>query len=307
MDPSQNGRWLEAASSPRNRSAASLRLLTIAIAIASLLSVTQKAEADEGRARLISYNSEYADGVEATAHVYRAPRNTDATSATRSAMHLASAIRSSGSTLSVVVAVQPHSCAPVYGTGGIPLSFSFSPVAAGDCVSFSAPAPVRPDPRPGQRRRPQASPEELARILADQAMSLAPEPELEVAPAQVGLTGLDSFFWLAEPPQPIAATAAVPGLQVTAEARPVQYVWDFGDGSDHVTEHPGYGWSAGRPGSIPHLYERRGLYDLGVEVIWEARWRQGDGEWQHLGYFSNADDAVYPVRQMVPVLTRTPR
>lgn len=133
------------------------------------------------------------------------------------------------------------------------------------------------------------------------------EPELEIAPAQLGLTGLDSYFWLAEEPRPISAIAQVPGLEVTAEARPVQYVWDFGDGDERVTDHAGRPWTPTRDGNVAHLYESRGRYDLGVEVIWQARWRIGGGGWQHLGYFSNSDTTSYPVRQMVPVLTRSPR
>jgi hypothetical protein len=209
----------------------------------------------------------------------------------------------------VVVAVQPHTCAPVYGSGGIPVSYTFSPIAAGDCVSFAAPAPIEADsePRARPRRRPRPTPEQLARIAADRAIALAMEPELEVAPAQVGLTGLDSYFWLSEEPRPISAVAQVPGLGVTAEARPVQYVWDFGDGDEEVTDHAGRRWSPELEGNVSHLYESRGRYDLRVEVVWQARWRIGDGEWRHLGYFSNSDTTSYPVRQIVPVLTRSPR
>jgi hypothetical protein len=133
------------------------------------------------------------------------------------------------------------------------------------------------------------------------------EPELEVAPAQVGLTGLDSYFWLSEEPRPISASAQVPGLRVTAEARPVQYVWDFGDGDEEVTDHAGRRWSPELEGNVSHLYESRGRYDLRVEVVWQARWRIGGDEWRHLGYFSNSATTSYPVRQIVPVLTRSPR
>ena len=285
----------------------SLRLLLCSAATLALVGVAAPATAD-GDAFVVTKGQDRAPGVSATAFEYLPAkrltnwRGADTPSAQYSSVTKAVSQR-------VVVAVQPHTCAPVYGTGGIPVSYSFSPVASGDCVSFTAPPPVRPGPRPGPgpRRRPRPSPETLARIAADEAMSLASEPELEVAPGAVGLTGLDSYFWLAEPPQPIEAIAQVPGLQVTAEARPVQFVWDFGDGSDHVTDHPGRAWRPETAGTVAHLFERRGNYDLGVEVIWEARWRLGDAAWQHLGYFSNSDATSYPVRQMVPVLTRTPR
>jgi len=138
-------------------------------------------------------------------------------------------------------------------------------------------------------------------------MALAPSPVIEVAPEQTGLTGLDSFFWLAEAPGPITATAGVSGLSVTAEARPVEYVWDFGDGREQVTTDPGRPWTKTSDGSISHLYETKGSYDLGVEIIWRAHWRADDGPWQELGTFSNSAGQPYPVKEVVSVLVPTDR
>ncbi len=146
------------------------------------------------------------------------------------------------------------------------------------------------------------SPEELAAIAADKAMSLAPTPVIEVAPSQVGLTGLDSFVWLKDKPGPITATAGVPGLTVTAEASPVEYVWDFGDGTDVVSATSGRPWSESLPGDISHLYETKGSYVLGVEVIWEARWRVAGGPWQPLGFFANSGSQPYAVKEVVSAL-----
>jgi hypothetical protein len=116
------------------------------------------------------------------------------------------------------------------------------------------------------------------------------------------LTGLDSFFWLAAEPQPIAASAGV----VSAEARPVEYSWDFDDGGHKTTTASGRGWTRRHDGNIAHLYETRGTYDVSVDVIWEARWRLGTGAWQPLGYFTTSDSATYPVRQVVALLVRPP-
>jgi hypothetical protein len=159
------------------------------------------------------------------------------------------------------------------------------------------------DDDPNSRRRP-PSPEELARIAADRAIALAPRPELRLAPRSVGLAGLATYFWLSEEPRPITATAGVRGLTVTAEARPVQYVWDFGDGDDHVTTHHGRRWTRRRPGNVEHTYETSDRYRVGVEVIWQARWRIGGGEWRHLGYFTNSDERPYRVRQIIAMLVR---
>ena len=161
------------------------------------------------------------------------------------------------------------------------------------------------DAEQGRRKRPAGpSPEQSSSLAADRAIALAAEPQLRLAPGRIGLTGLQSFFWLARAPQPITATAGAGGLIVTAEARPVQYRWSFGDGSEKVTEHSGRAWTERVPGDISHTYQTRGAYDLEVEVIWESRWRIGGGAWQHLGYFSNSDTATYPVREMVALLVR---
>jgi hypothetical protein len=135
-------------------------------------------------------------------------------------------------------------------------------------------------------------------------MDLAQDPALEIAPSRIGLTGLDSYFWLAEEPRPVQATATAGGLSVTAEARPVQYVWDFGDDTDKVTDEPGRAWTRWQDGSVAHMYETRARYDVSVEVVWSARWRIGAGAWEPLGFFSNSDTRDYPVRQMIAMLVR---
>jgi hypothetical protein len=144
-------------------------------------------------------------------------------------------------------------------------------------------------------------------VAIDRAMARAEPPKLQVAPGAVGLTGLESYFWLARRPPDVSATAELPGLAVTAAASPVQFVWDFGDGFDHVSLTHGRPWTAGRPGNIGHLYETRGRYEISVEVIYEARWRINSGPWQPLGYFSNSDARPYPVRQMRAVLVPADR
>jgi PKD domain len=194
----------------------------------------------------------------------------------------------------------PHSCVPVF-NGGIDLDYVFSPAGGADCASFISPAASQPS-EPGPPIGP--SPEQLAAIAADEAMSLAESPELEIAPGSIGLTGLDSYFWLDHEPRPVVATAEAPGLSVTAEAHPIQYVWRFGDGAERRTGHPGRRWTRRRPGNIAHMYETRGRYTVEVEVVWEARWRIGGGAWMPLGYFTNSDSSRYPVREVRSALTR---
>lgn len=155
------------------------------------------------------------------------------------------------------------------------------------------------------RKRPVTpSAEQIAAALFDRAISLAPDPELEVAPSRIGLTGLRSFFWLATPPRPIVATATAGGTAVTAVAAPAEFLWDFGDGGTRSTQGAGKAWRPHRTGSIGHMYQTAGRYDLSVEILWQARWRVGTGPWQALGTFSTADSRPYPVREIIAWLVR---
>lgn len=172
------------------------------------------------------------------------------------------------------------------------------------CISFVSPEPApAPGPR-GPQRTARPSPEALAQAAFDRVISLAPRPDLGIAPARIGLTGLPSYFWVASDLRPIAATAGVPGLTVTAEAQPVRYLWDFGDGSTRSTRHPGRPWTRRRDGNVGHLYETKGRYEAEVTVVWAARWRVNGGAWRDLGYFSTTGSVDYPVREMIAVLVR---
>jgi hypothetical protein len=207
----------------------------------------------------------------------------------------------------LIVGLSAHNCTPYTTPAGIGLGLDLGEAGSGDCLSFSVPDPVQQladggDPRSRGSRGP--SLEELIRTAADRAIALAISPDIKVAPDGVGLTGLPSYFWLAQRPQPISATAGAGGITVTAEAYPTQYVWTFGDGGDLVTTTSGRPWTRDVPGNIEYTYETRGRYDLSVEVIYQARWRVDGGPWQSLGFFSTSDLRTYPVRQVVAVLVR---
>jgi len=172
-----------------------------------------------------------------------------------------------------------------------------------ECASFLAPSPDAPRRKKGRRPRP-PSPEQIAAALFDRAVSLAPDPELEVAPSRIGLTGLRSYFWLDEAPRPIVATASAGPTTVTAVAVPAEFVWDFGDGSSRGTQDAGKAWRPNRTGSIGHTYQASGRYQLSAEILWRASWRIGGGAWRPLGYFSTSDSRPYRVREIIAWLVR---
>jgi hypothetical protein len=170
-------------------------------------------------------------------------------------------------------------------------------------VLFSPPSKQPPLKRNHKPVPP--TPEQIGRIAADRAVALAPKPHMKLAPSRVALTGLPSYFWLRPKPHAIVARAQAGALVVVAQARPVQYVWNFGDGRSLTTTRPGRRWTKKRRGNVSHLYETRGRYTLRARIIWEARWRTLGGRWAHLGYFSTSSSRGYGVRQVLAVLTKT--
>jgi hypothetical protein len=168
---------------------------------------------------------------------------------------------------------------------------------------YSVCADAPPPRQPGPRRAPRVDPETVARILVDRARARAPAPPLRIAPGEVGVTGLPSYFWV-PPAAPIAASARVAGYSVTAIAEPVQHSWSFGDGTGLVTADGGRPWAPGRPGTVPHVYETPGRFEATVEQIWRARWRAGSGPWRDLGFFTVSGSRTYRVRAVVAFLVR---
>jgi hypothetical protein len=165
--------------------------------------------------------------------------------------------------------------------------------------------PTKPAKKGKQSKRPRVAPQVLAQVAVDKAIALAGKPGLHISPARVGLTGLDTYFWIAPPPRPLSAQASVPGVTVTAHARPVQFVWRFGDGDHLVTSEPGRPWTRTRPGSIAHQYQTRARYAVSVQVMWIATWRIGGGQWRPLGTFATEAARSFPVRQAVALLTKS--
>jgi hypothetical protein len=183
-----------------------------------------------------------------------------------------------------------------------------SDASSGVTCRYSNLPPRGPGDQQPRRPRPRRPPPGAVIAEAfDRMVARAATPSLTAAPGGIGLTGLPTYVWLDAEPPPARATAGVPGLTVEAEARPIRYRWDFGDGTAKTTDHHGRPWTRTRPGNIDHTYERRDRYELSVEALWSARYRINGGPWQPLGFFTTADAREYPVRQIIPVLTRTRR
>jgi len=129
---------------------------------------------------------------------------------------------------------------------------------------------------------PAVNPAVLARRA--ESMLALPSVVIRVNPAGDQLVQLPT--WLSLDPaswRPQSATAAVPGVSVTATATPTQAVWSMGDGSSVVCHGPGTPW---KPGTDPmaaspdcgYRYPRSsagapgGAFPVSVTISWQVTW-----------------------------------
>jgi hypothetical protein len=129
---------------------------------------------------------------------------------------------------------------------------------------------------------PVVSPE----VLGRQAVAKLRLPEVTIRMNPPGDQLVNLPIWLALGPaswRPQSATASVPGVSVTATARPVKVAWSMGDGITRTCEGPGTAWTRGtdpRAASpdCGHVYRRSsagaagGAYTVSATVTWEVTW-----------------------------------
>ena len=133
---------------------------------------------------------------------------------------------------------------------------------------------------------PGAPPVVSPEVLARQARARLELPNVVIAlnPPGDQLTHLPT--WLSLDPAswtPKSATASVPGVSVTATARPVQASWAMGNGETKVCTVPGTKWTPGTDPRLPspdcsYTYRHSsagasgGRYTVTVTVTWEVTW-----------------------------------
>lgn len=134
--------------------------------------------------------------------------------------------------------------------------------------------------RPGQAALP--SPAQLAQAAYNQLR--LPSPAIEANPAGEQLVGLPTWLWMDRNQwAPVSSTASVPGVSVTAVARPTSVVWVLGDGTTLTCGGPGTRYAAsGSPkrGSpdCGHTYRMSsagrpdGAFAVSATVHWTVTW-----------------------------------
>jgi hypothetical protein len=123
-------------------------------------------------------------------------------------------------------------------------------------------------------------------VLARQARSRLNLPDVVIRTNPSGDQLVNLPIWLALDPtswNAQSATASVPGVSVTATARPVKAAWSMGDGTTVTCAGPGTTWTPGTdPASASpdcgHIYRHSsanalgGRYTVTVTVSWEVVW-----------------------------------
>lgn len=126
-------------------------------------------------------------------------------------------------------------------------------------------------------------------VLARQAVSRLSLPSLSIglSPTGTQLVKVPTWLWI----DPAAwkahsATAAVPGLSVSATATPSQVIWSTGDGGSVTCSGPGTPWRAGADPAAEsptcgHVYlegsagQPSGLFTVSATVSWSVTWAGG--------------------------------
>ncbi len=133
---------------------------------------------------------------------------------------------------------------------------------------------------------PALTPEDVARLA--RAQLGLPQPRVAASPAGDQLVNLPTWLWLEDGWEVVAATASVPGVVVTATARPRSVSWSTGDGRTVTCAGPGTRYEDRDDPRSPspdcgHTYRRSSegapgeRYRVAATVHWSVTW-SGAGE-----------------------------
>ncbi len=133
----------------------------------------------------------------------------------------------------------------------------------------------------GASTQPTLSPEQVAEI-ARKRLRL-PTPTITASPSGTQLVHLPTWLWLSGGWTPAEETASVPGVSVTAVAKPASVTWSMGDGNTITCTGPGTAFRAGadpKSGSpdCGHVYRHSSAGEPGqafavsATVHWTVTW-----------------------------------
>lgn len=163
-----------------------------------------------------------------------------------------------------------------------------------------------------ERSAPAISPE----VVAHQAVSQLRLPAVSIVVSPSGEQLVNLPTWLALESGSWArqsATAAVPGVKVTATATPLKAVWDMGNGDRVMCQGPGTVWQAGmdptaKSPDCGYTYRRSsagapgGEFTIRVWISWGVSW-QGAGRSGTVPNLATAGDRPVRVAESQALVT----
>lgn len=128
---------------------------------------------------------------------------------------------------------------------------------------------------------PALTPVEVARLARKQLR--LPMPAIAANPSGEQLVTLPTWLWLSSGWEQRSATASVPGVSVTAVARPISLIWSMGDGASVTCRNAGIPFPAGGDPRAPspvcgHTYQvssagqPNDAYPVSATVHWSVTW-----------------------------------
>lgn len=118
--------------------------------------------------------------------------------------------------------------------------------------------------------------------IDDVAELFAPEPRILSDDEGRGVRHAETNFYTDGEVRTLRTT--MNGEEVELRLTPIQYIWDYGDGSaPHVTSVPG-GTQPGFdvPTATSHVYEETGAYPVTLTTVYVGEVRYAGGDWQRI-------------------------
>jgi hypothetical protein len=113
------------------------------------------------------------------------------------------------------------------------------------------------------------TPQNIALVAIDDALAGIPTQTIRTNPQPEAMVAIDTWFWVEGVPSGgVTASASVPGISVTATARPGGVDYDFGDGASRECSGTGVPYSPGATSDCTHDYQRAGHYTVTSTIRW---------------------------------------
>jgi hypothetical protein len=127
------------------------------------------------------------------------------------------------------------------------------------------------------------------------------EPNPEIVPNGIGLTGAATHLYVDPPPPVIESVVSPVGAGVIdVEIKVITVTIDWGDGTEVSIPESRFGLFAPHPdGDVVHVWETKANYSMEVDYNWYVRWRVNGGAWNVMSVPATNWSAPYQVDEIV--------